>query len=48
MLIDASHPLVLGSGSPRRREIISALGLPFQVLAADFDELSDDFTEHFQ
>ena len=38
MLIDASHPLVLGSGSPRRREIISALGLPFQVLAADIDE----------
>ncbi len=38
MLIDASHPLVLGSGSPRRREIVSALGLPFQVLAADIDE----------
>ena len=38
MLIDASHPLVLGSGSPRRREILSALGLPFQVLAADIDE----------
>lgn len=38
MLIDASHPLVLGSGSPRRREIISALGLPFEVLAADIDE----------
>ncbi|HVY27659.1 MAG TPA: Maf family protein [Polyangiaceae bacterium] len=38
MLIDASRPLVLGSGSPRRREIISALGLPFEVLAADIDE----------
>lgn len=38
MLIDASNPLLLGSGSPRRREIISALGLPFQVLAADIDE----------
>lgn len=38
VLIDASHPLVLGSGSPRRREIISALGLPFQVLAADINE----------
>lgn len=38
MLIDAAHPLVLGSGSPRRREIVSALGLPFQVLAADIDE----------
>jgi septum formation protein len=38
VLIDASRPLVLGSGSPRRREIISALGLPFEVLAADIDE----------
>jgi septum formation protein len=38
VLIDASHPLVLGSGSPRRRELISALGLPFRVLAADIDE----------
>lgn len=38
MLIDAEHPLVLGSGSPRRREIISALGLPFHVLAADINE----------
>lgn len=38
LLIDASNPLLLGSGSPRRREIISALGLPFQVLAADIDE----------
>jgi septum formation protein len=38
VLIDAAHPLVLGSGSPRRREIISALGLPFRVLAADIDE----------
>ncbi|MDF3071071.1 MAG: maf [Polyangiaceae bacterium] len=38
MLIDADNPLVLGSGSPRRREIISALGLPFTVLAADIDE----------
>ncbi len=37
-MIDASNPLILGSGSPRRREIISALGLPFQVLAADIDE----------
>lgn len=38
MLIDASFPLVLGSGSPRRREMVSALGLPFRILAADIDE----------
>jgi len=37
-MIDASNPLILGSGSPRRRDIVSALGLPFQVLAADIDE----------
>lgn len=37
-MIDASNPLILGSGSPRRREIVTALGLPFQVLAADIDE----------
>jgi septum formation protein len=37
-LIDAEHPLVLGSGSPRRRDMLSALGLPFLVLAADIDE----------
>ncbi len=38
MLIDARSPLVLGSGSPRRRELISALKLPFVVLSADIDE----------
>lgn len=37
-MIDAANPLILGSGSPRRREIVSALGLPFRVLAADIDE----------
>jgi septum formation protein len=37
-LIDARHPLILGSGSPRRREMLSALRLPFQVLPADIDE----------
>ena len=38
MLIDAQNPLVLGSGSPRRRDMLSALGLPFVVLAADINE----------
>jgi septum formation protein len=37
-MIDASNPLILGSGSPRRRDIVAALGLPFRVLAADIDE----------
>jgi septum formation protein len=45
LLIDASRPLVLGSGSPRRRDMVSALGLPFRVLAADIDEQRFDGEE---
>jgi len=36
--IDAAHPLVLGSASPRRREMIAMLGVPFVVRTADIDE----------
>ncbi len=32
--------LLLASTSPRRREIIALLGLPFEVIAPEFDELS--------
>jgi septum formation protein len=32
------RPLVLASGSPRRREILARLGLRFTVRAADIDE----------
>jgi len=32
--------LILASTSPRRREILSLLGLPFEVIAPEFDELS--------
>lgn len=38
MLIDEEHPLVLGSGSPRRREMIGWLGVPMVVVSADVDE----------
>jgi len=31
--------LILASTSPRRREILSLLGLPFEVIAPEFDEL---------
>jgi septum formation protein len=31
-------PLILGSGSPRRREILSQMGVPILVLPADVDE----------
>jgi septum formation protein len=36
--IDATRPLVLGSASPRRREMISLLGVPFVVRPAEVDE----------
>jgi septum formation protein len=37
-MIDAAHPLLLGSASPRRREILATLGLPLLVAAAVVDE----------
>ncbi|HEY5241703.1 MAG TPA: Maf family protein [Polyangiaceae bacterium] len=42
MRIDADHPLVLGSASPRRREMIAMLGVPFVVCTADIDESTRD------
>jgi septum formation protein len=38
MKVTAEVPLVLGSRSPRRREILAALGVPFEVRPADVDE----------
>lgn len=34
-------PLILASASPRRRELLSLLGMPFTVRAADIDETMD-------
>jgi len=31
-------PLILASGSPRRRQLLSCLGLPFRVVVPDVDE----------
>lgn len=36
--MSAPHQLVLASSSPRRREILSSLGLTFETRAADVDE----------
>jgi septum formation protein len=36
--IDPARPLILGSASPRRRDILSGLGIPITVLPADIDE----------
>lgn len=38
MRIARDTPVLLGSASPRRREILGALGLPFVVRPADVDE----------
>ena len=37
-MIQFNRPLILASGSPRRRELMQTLGLPFQVLVSDADE----------
>ena len=33
-----SHPVVLGSSSPRRRELLTLIGIPHTVVPADIDE----------
>lgn len=38
MRITADSPLVLGSASPRRRELVATLGVPFVVRSASADE----------
>jgi septum formation protein len=43
---DLSLPLVLASTSPQRRAILEQLGLPFEVVAPDYEELGDDPLEH--
>jgi septum formation protein len=37
-IISRANPLCLGSASPRRRELLSGLGLPLRVQAADVEE----------
>jgi septum formation protein len=37
-MIAEGHPLLLGSASPRRRQLLEALGLPLAFAAADIDE----------
>jgi len=37
------NPLILGSQSPRRKEILEYFALPFEVYASDFDESSIPF-----
>lgn len=39
-MIHLSLPLILASGSPRRKELLQTLGIPFQVVVSD---VSEDF-----
>jgi septum formation protein len=39
-------PLLLASTSPQRRAILEQLGIPFDVVAPQFDEQGDDPVEH--
>src|SRR5262245_52511037 len=38
MVISTGAPLVLGSASPRRREILGSLGVPIDVVPGEVDE----------
>jgi len=43
--VDNSQHIILASGSPRRRELLSLLGLPFEVITSEADESTpSDFT----
>ena len=46
MSASPAPPLLLASTSPQRRAILEQLGLPFDVVAPDFDENGDDPLEH--
>jgi septum formation protein len=39
-------PLILASTSPRRREILEQLGIPFDVVVPHYEEMSGDPVEH--
>ncbi len=39
-------PILLASTSPQRRAILEQLGLPFDVIAPEYEELGDDPLEH--
>jgi septum formation protein len=38
------HPIILASTSPRRRELMASLGLPFEIVAPNVDEEAFDLT----
>ena len=46
MTAPPAAPLLLASTSPRRRQILTQLGIPFDVVAPRYDERLDDPVEH--
>lgn len=43
----ASSKLILASASPRRHELLGAMGMPFEVVAVDLVEHDGDSAPHF-
>ena len=43
--MSASRPLILASASPRRRELLATLGVPFEVVTAEVVEHQDPATD---
>ncbi len=46
MSASPAPPLLLASTSPRRREILTQLGIPFDLVAPDFEEAEEDPVAH--
>jgi septum formation protein len=44
--VPPAPPILLASTSPQRRAILSQLGLPFEVVAPEYEEVGDDPLEH--
>lgn len=42
MASDIKYKLILASGSPRRKELLSWLDIPFQIIKAEIEEHSDE------
>lgn len=42
MSTNVNRQIILASGSPRRRELLERLGLPFTVVPSEFEEYLDD------
>jgi septum formation protein len=43
-----SEPIILASASPRRRELLTAMGVPFEVVSADIREHDEVSSPHLQ